>query len=310
LVIQLKRFEYDVSTLHRIKVTTKFEFPKNFNIGPLLEQEGQNQAFRLTGVVLHAGTTQGGHYTSCVKIGDKWFSFDDRVVTETTEAAVLADSLGGSTYSNYPEYDNHRPSAYLLFYAKADFVETDLEYSLTEERDAALLSSIEEENRSLLQIQGIFSRGMMTIMLQETEIDLLLLYFLNVVAHSSHGILAKTFGEHLRGVIEKQAASDRVLDVLNEKLAAIEAVLIRSNDEDIIQAFLSVIVFLIEIATFDKSAVFVGKLIDDLAAHAQNWRVLPHFMGLIVSFLRKYPEWSRDNGWISRLVFFTQNILE
>jgi ubiquitin C-terminal hydrolase len=309
LVIQLKRFEYDISTWQRTKVTTKFSFPREFDLGPLLEQENQHEMFTLTGVVLHAGTSQGGHYTSCVKIQNKWFDFDDAAVTEIAEASVLNDFLGGSSYGTYTDYETHRPSAYLLFYTKSGFVDSDLQLAL-EGADSELLSAIDQENRLFLQMQTIFSPGMMNIVLEQTDICLLLRYLLNILAHSNHGPLAQTFGAHFLTVTEKQQASDYVLELFTEKLSIIESVFIRSNEENIIQLFEHIIRFLIHSAAFAKSLTFISKIFESLLANIQNWRVIPHFVLLIVSFLEQYPDWSRDNGWLSRLVSFTKTALE
>jgi hypothetical protein len=70
LVVQLKRFEYDLNARSRTKVNEKFEFPKKLNARQFME-EGAPEIYQLTGVILHTGTALGGHYASYIRIEDK-----------------------------------------------------------------------------------------------------------------------------------------------------------------------------------------------------------------------------------------------
>jgi ubiquitin C-terminal hydrolase len=67
----------------------------------LTEQQGNPEIYDLTGVVLHTGTALGGHYTSCLRINEKWYAFND------TQVKVLCGFIDGA------QQIVDRPEAYL-----------------------------------------------------------------------------------------------------------------------------------------------------------------------------------------------------
>lgn len=73
LVMELKRFAFDVRSAARVKVGTRFEFPWALDLGPYLskadDEAGEAGAalYALRGVVLHSGTASSGHYISLVR---------------------------------------------------------------------------------------------------------------------------------------------------------------------------------------------------------------------------------------------------
>jgi ubiquitin C-terminal hydrolase len=117
LVIQLKRFEYNLATWERVKVKDRYEFPQSLNIGPYLADNSRDEIYSLKGVILHSGTAQGGHYSSLVRIGEKWIKFNDIEVTELREDQFEEATFGSSTPAGRDDY-NAATSAYLLFYVK------------------------------------------------------------------------------------------------------------------------------------------------------------------------------------------------
>jgi ubiquitin C-terminal hydrolase len=310
LIIQLKRFEWDLNTFRRTKLSSRFEFQKDFDLAPLLEQENQHQHFSLTGIVLHNGTALGGHYTSCVKINGKWFLFDDANITETSESSVMNDFYGGLAYQSFGDFEDHRPSAYLLFYTKSDLPPQTFDFSLTDPRDLEFLASINTGDHSYLMLQAVFGPAIMKLMLRETDLELLIQYLLNIFAHSNHISTASPFTLHILDVIDDQKAIDRVLSIFMSKIEEIETIFVRATHEEIARTFLLIIAYLIHDGTHEQVAAFVSRIFDDLPIHSQNWRVLPYFINIIVPFMARYPEWILDNHWISRLIGFIKNTLE
>ena len=59
-------------------------------------------SYKLSSIIRHYGTQNGGHYTSCSQVGDKWYTFDDNNVSEIDSSNVV------------------NSSAYVLFYEKRD----------------------------------------------------------------------------------------------------------------------------------------------------------------------------------------------
>lgn len=85
-------------TLDLAKYVLNKQVPENY-LGP----EAHSVKYRLFGVVNHHGELDGGHYTSIVKdVGsNKWFNFDDSVVTEVKS-----------------KNDLFQQNAYVLFYIR------------------------------------------------------------------------------------------------------------------------------------------------------------------------------------------------
>lgn len=125
LIIQLKRFDYDLSRGTRKKIHTKYEFPLEADISPLLTETRKHPElnetclYELTGIVQHTGSADGGHYYSFIKneTTSDWFDFNDINVNPITLESALSQAFGGQSFKKNVE----RPdSAYLLFYKKKD----------------------------------------------------------------------------------------------------------------------------------------------------------------------------------------------
>jgi ubiquitin C-terminal hydrolase len=304
LVVQLKRFEYDLNARSRTKVNEKFEFPKELNARQFMEEDGPPETYHLTGVILHTGTALGGHYASYIPIEDKWYSFDDTQVQEISESIMTRDSYGGHQSSN-SEFGQRYPSAYLLFYAKSNVKVRGA--AERQERDRRLLSQIDEENRAYLQMQSTFAPSMMALLLKTEDPELLFLYFFNIFVHSSDTVAARLFTSHFLEVVSKvEGLADRVVSKIRE----IEAVLGQCTCDEVCQAFLQVVEALIKKAAIDKSSKLVATLLDDLPLVTQQWRVIPHFMQLIMSFFSANASWVAEQQWIPRVLSFIHTALQ
>jgi ubiquitin C-terminal hydrolase len=126
LIIQLNRFEYQVASLRRYKITSPYDFG--------FEQTIQDQKYILSGVIAHHGNVDGGHYVSYVRDEGKWFCFNDRVVQEVTEKVLVNESTH---------------DGYVLFYRMAGDQQP-------EKIAAGIQQSVEGANNKL-HLQRIFS---------------------------------------------------------------------------------------------------------------------------------------------------------
>jgi hypothetical protein len=301
LVVHLKRFEYDVGARESTKVNDKFEFPDELDLRQLMEHKGQPELYHLTGVILHTGTALGGHYTSYIRINEKWYSFDDVDVHEISEATVKTDCYGGQQYSN-SGFSQHYPSAYLLFYSKETSPAEDV---VDRERDSALLAEIESENRSFLRMQAVFAPSLVHLLLKNEDPEIQLEYFFNVFVHSNNTITAELLTAHFLDVVNKnEGMAAKILGKIND----IIAVLSYGSSGEITKSFLYVIETLLK--TSEAASPLVESLLDHLPNIAHNWRVIPHFMQLIFAFLRANPTFVSAPGWISRVLSFMQNSLQ
>jgi hypothetical protein len=163
----LKRFQLNFDTFRREKVNDYFAFPLAIDMfpysregldwiatnGPLSKETRPSSCssrpddyyrFELTGVVVHTGTSESGHYFSYIRQQDglaptgdhhhhhhhhhprrQWFEFNDSEVTPFPEALLQAECFGGVTSSH--EYSTasqqvvssevvNKKSAYMLVY--------------------------------------------------------------------------------------------------------------------------------------------------------------------------------------------------
>lgn len=106
--IQLIRFEFDLNLLIRVKVNSEYESPKSFNLAKCTENEDEPQIYDLTGVIVHNGTTEGGHYTSYILVDGVWTCFNYHNVSTVTKAEFRKNSIGSTGPTSWP----------LLFYTK------------------------------------------------------------------------------------------------------------------------------------------------------------------------------------------------
>ncbi len=137
LIIHLKRFEFDFETMQQIKINDRYEFPMELNLylytkeGVNVKAEGHNDPngrhddtlYTLTGVVVHMGTANSGHYYSIIKergLNGRWFEFNDVFVTEFDPQDIPAECFGGGGEegSGVDKRDYFR-NAFMLVYDKA-----------------------------------------------------------------------------------------------------------------------------------------------------------------------------------------------
>ena len=134
LIIHLQRIDLNFQTFINQKLTSKHEFPMNFNIYPYtldyynkeqendpnLVKEHPNYQYELTGIICHIGNAEQGHYISYIKNNDgKWFQYNDSMINTFNPNNIESQCFGGSfTYDD--EYDwekrENSKSAYILMY--------------------------------------------------------------------------------------------------------------------------------------------------------------------------------------------------
>jgi ubiquitin C-terminal hydrolase len=88
LIIHLQRIVFNFDTFANEKINSRLEFPNTVDLYPytksgLLNPEVICEDFQydLTGIVVHKGTAEVGHYYSFIKTEpNKWYEFNDSVV--------------------------------------------------------------------------------------------------------------------------------------------------------------------------------------------------------------------------------------
>jgi ubiquitin carboxyl-terminal hydrolase 34 len=137
LICHLKRFDFDLQTMHRSKINDRFEFPtvldlKPYTLGHLSGAEpdsnggSKSDEFELVGVLVHTGTAESGHYYSYIR--DRlspgkmpiWFEFNDSEVSVFDHSTIAENCYGGSDGLSADGYSLPKSfSAYMLFYQRS-----------------------------------------------------------------------------------------------------------------------------------------------------------------------------------------------
>lgn len=153
LILHLKRFEFDYSTMRQEKINTFCSFPFELDLAPYMREtlarneakEGANMddipnrpqsyyEYELSGVIVHVGSCNSGHYYSFIKEkvplqGDKqrWFEFNDSTVSPFDLDRLEQECFGGDYIANVYDKDKDQyvkttktrsNNAYILVYER------------------------------------------------------------------------------------------------------------------------------------------------------------------------------------------------
>lgn len=129
LIVQLKRFLYNMKTGQREKINSKFSFPQSFDLSNAMRDQTQPLYYDLIGVTMHMGSANGGHYYTYAKSDSKqWYTFNDSSVRKFNPEKLEEVAMGGSYIQNNFYYNNtieSNSSAYLLFYRQRSEINED-----------------------------------------------------------------------------------------------------------------------------------------------------------------------------------------
>ena len=126
LVISLKRFEFDYDTMLKYKLNKYFEFPLVLNLKNYLIENHieKNTEYDLTGITIHFGISEYGHYFDIIKGPDKWYKFNDMNVSEFREEDIAKEAFGEKETSSDEDSEKEKESgkncAYILIYTKKE----------------------------------------------------------------------------------------------------------------------------------------------------------------------------------------------
>ena len=140
LVVHLKRFEFQMSTMSQIKLHDRCEFPMVLDMEPYMAspQKGAGEQstseepsgpalasaefspykYRLSGIVVHSGSANGGHYFSYHRNPsdpNKWLELNDTVVSDFDPRLIPENCFGSKEEPGAPPTTR---SAYILFYER------------------------------------------------------------------------------------------------------------------------------------------------------------------------------------------------
>ena len=141
MILHLKRFEFDLELMRKVKVNDYVEFPMELNmrrytkvgLEGLEEQDGREEGYydyELQGVLIHQGTSDSGHYYSIAKERggeEQWFMFNDVSVQPFNPAEISTQCFGGKKPTQRYDHQGQRMvtlsvdktySAYMLIYER------------------------------------------------------------------------------------------------------------------------------------------------------------------------------------------------
>ncbi|CAI5758980.1 unnamed protein product [Candida verbasci] len=103
LSIQLKRFEHNVMNDTSSKIETPIKIPLYLDLSKYTTATTSDPClYELFSVVVHQGSVNTGHYICYVKSDNRWFKFDDAVISLSSEDEVM------------------NANVYLMFFIKKD----------------------------------------------------------------------------------------------------------------------------------------------------------------------------------------------
>lgn len=178
LIVQLKRFDYSIETGMKIKLDQEYNFEESFDFKPYFHGPEQETRYNLSGVVVHQGDAEVGHYFSYIKAGpDQWMCLNDQSVQIVSTAVMRNDAKGSPEGS----------TAYLLFYERLDARDVKLEIPKIE--DVALVDSIKADNMRLVidtvYFSKPFARFIIDVLKKFGDSSAPLEYFIKCLSHSS-----------------------------------------------------------------------------------------------------------------------------
>lgn len=330
LIIQLKRFEYDMTTFDRIKINKQFEILKNISLKELMTNEVKNDSdynYTLHGVVVHRGEGSHGHYTSLIDIDNDWYRFDDIDVQKVDEKTYRQEAFGPSEEDlkknnnkndDFEFYMMSNISGYLLFYINDDY-KIDDKLLLDNNFDIFIpndkKSSIELQNRSYLFDQLAFLEPTFYFFNEISKPQQLRDYFFNIFSHSKQNSqeLSLLIVERIKELYQNDTLL--VVELINwmsdnfkEKVLEIY---LHCSALDIVHALSEIILFSCSKVQASESGEFIANFILELQALIPKWRQISEISKMIIKYLQSSPkniEFAQNNGWSDLIMMFIYEV--
>ncbi|KAJ3438455.1 ubiquitin carboxyl-terminal hydrolase faf-x-related [Anaeramoeba flamelloides] len=256
--------------------------------------------YRLTGVIIHLGFTEAGHYYSFAmerensKKDDelKWFKFDDRNVTKW-DISQLEDQCFGGTQKIF--YRNsfgmiqqgmysRRYSGYMLFYQRVDQIkEKKSQLSTSSLIGNDIFESIWNENKKFFLRKNLFNNSYFKFMekfienskdFSENYGNLAIDFLINIYGHSRY----RNKSKELISIIKKKLSNDFNFAkwflselTLNDKNVWFVEIFFKCTVKDFKLLFLDLILAAINIVSKDEiEKNLIAKVIDNNNSNNKN----------------------------------------
>jgi ubiquitin C-terminal hydrolase len=120
LFVTLKRFAYNYETRTRVKLSTPFDFPFDLDLTQHCVPPETDAKYHITGIIVHSGSAEAGHYISLVTTGTGWCLINDGMVEQISVEQVRALASGrrdvnsSATVLVYTRHSYREPRAVVL----------------------------------------------------------------------------------------------------------------------------------------------------------------------------------------------------
>ena len=202
LVIALKRFEFDYDSMVRIKLNSYFKFPFELNMKKYLIEDNNeiNTEYELTGITIHDGMADFGHYYDFIKAPDnKWYKFNDTRVKVFNEDEIPKEAFGDQNFDEKrereeDEADDEENNAYILIYTKKNFNKEKIENLENNFKTKLALppyskmGNINQENKSIINLHIFKFWTLENIVESQYQEFILNLLKINLVNHLNGNI--------------------------------------------------------------------------------------------------------------------------
>ena len=164
LVIALKRFEFDYDTMEKIKLNSYLKFPFELDMKDYLIEDNKetNTLYELTGITIHDGMADFGHYYDLIKAPDNcWYKFNDKTVTIFNEDDIPKEAFGDQYSESKIGKDEdieEENNAYILIYTKKNFNNENIEIFENNFKTKLAsppydkMSNINDENKNIINL--------------------------------------------------------------------------------------------------------------------------------------------------------------
>lgn len=322
LVLQLKRFEYDLTTFARVKVNDRFEFAREINIQEYMSDPSDPQIYVLRGVVVHSGTAEGGHYSSLVLVDGQWMYFNDMEVSKVTEEE-FESYTAGETSNYYTEYEA-KPSAYMLFYTRKNatvevadgtVLSFDKPGDIESKYDPGIVKAIEEEDAEYTRLQSVFCESMTAFVSKTQDRVILLEYFFNVFCHSSLTFNVNQMQQALDLLICDDSPEHRdLVQFVLDNYDRVEPIFVSCGVAAIMDLFLEFMRKLLDSAEVSLGFELMSKILSSLPViFGASWKQSQYAAECLENGFLRRPEYvplAQENHWEEKLVQFVSLVYE
>lgn len=342
LVIQLKRFEYDLKSYTREKINDIFEFPDKLDISPICDFEQQQEnnddnhyvithedcLYELHGVIIHGGNAYGGHYISIIEIKKQWYLFNDTEVSK-----IDRETMEKTCYGDNSE----KKSAYLLFYIRKGYKSTfsiDNElFELSFHENSKLKKIIEKEKFSdeiksdnilFKQTQSLFNQSVVDFIMNLNDFEINLKFFINVLCHSTFQDKSSQFQKNLNTIIDDQHKEVEFITYIIDHFDDVFNNYLNCSDLDIMKNFNKVVIHCIrniKNAGFDNDEIsqnrllpfeLCNKIYEKILNHMNAFRQMPIILAIVEFCISIDPEIAYESkygfNWFEKIVQFINSV--